>query len=133
VRRYFRQVLETVDLDREQIQQTRATLDYHNVAQRFRMIDEDNEEVIVAYGNDEARQRVGDLIAQLQQKPANARLLLRQLQPYLVSLRVPLAQKYRAAGLIEPLADFTGLSIWHGTYHDVLGLVPDDDRSRLVF
>jgi hypothetical protein len=60
-------------------------------------------------------------------------MLLRQLQPYLVSLRVPVAQKYRAAGLIEPLADFAGLGIWHGAYDAVRGLVPDDDRSRLVF
>jgi CRISPR-associated endonuclease/helicase Cas3 len=133
VRRYFRQVLETVDLDREQIQQARATLDYPDVAQRFRMIDEDTEDVIVAYGDDHARQWVFDLIAQLQQKPANARMLLRRLQPYLVSLRVPVAQKYRAAGLIEPLADFAGLGIWHGAYDAVRGLVPDDDRSRLVF
>jgi CRISPR-associated endonuclease/helicase Cas3 len=134
VRGYFRQVFTTVSLDREQIQKCRAALDYPEVAQRFRMIDEDTEDVIVAYGDDDhARQQVHDLIAALQRKPPHARMLLRRLQPYLVSIRASTAQKYRSQGLIAPLADFTGLGVWQGRYDPVRGLVPDDDRELLVF
>jgi CRISPR-associated endonuclease/helicase Cas3 len=134
VRGYFRQVFTTVSLDREQIQKCRAALDYPEVAQRFRMIDEDTEDVIVAYGDDDhARQQVHDLIAALQRKPPHARMLLRRLQPYLVSIRASTAQKYRSQGLIAPLEDFTGLGIWQGRYDLVRGLVPDDDRELLVF
>jgi CRISPR-associated endonuclease/helicase Cas3 len=133
VRQYFRQLFATVNLDREQIQKLRTALNYLEVGQRFHMIDEDTEDVIVEYGDEDSRQQVREIIAALQQKPPNARLLLRRLQPYLVSIRAVTAQKYRAAGWMAPLADFTRLSIWQGTYDTVLGLVPDDDRSSFVF
>jgi CRISPR-associated endonuclease/helicase Cas3 len=133
VQRYFQQVFATVNLDREQIQKLRAAMDYPEIARRFRLIDEDTEDVIVAYGDEPARAQVRALIAALQQRPPNARQLLRRLQPYLVSVRAQVARRYRDAGWIAPLADFTGLGVWHGNYDPVRGLVPDDDRSLLVF
>jgi CRISPR-associated endonuclease/helicase Cas3 len=133
VQRYFQQVFATVNLDREQIQKLRTAMDYPEIARRFRLIDEDTEDVIVAYGDAAAREQVRALIAALQQRPPNARQLLRRLQPYLVSVRAQVARRYRDAGWIAPLADVTGLGVWHGNYDPVRGLVPDDDRSLLVF
>jgi CRISPR-associated endonuclease/helicase Cas3 len=130
---YFQQLFATISLDQKQIQKLRAALNYPEVARNFRLIDEDTEDVIVEYGDEDSRQQVRALIAALQQKPPNARMLLRRLQPYLVSIRAATAQKYRATGWMAPLADFTGLSIWQGRYDDVRGLVPDDDRSSFVF
>jgi CRISPR-associated endonuclease/helicase Cas3 len=127
VRDYFRQVFDIVDLDRDTIQDLRAALNYPEVARRVRLIEEETEAVIVAYGDADARQQVRDLIAALQQKPANARLLLRRVQPYLVSIRASMAETYRARGWIEPLADLPGLGIWHRRYDAVRGLAPDDD------
>ncbi|MFP4440934.1 MAG: CRISPR-associated helicase/endonuclease Cas3, partial [Chloroflexaceae bacterium] len=136
IQEYFRQLiasLGTKGTDNKEIQKLRAAMDYPEIARRFRLIDEDTDDVIVAYGDEPARAQVRALIAALQQRPPNARQLLRRLQPYLVSVRAQVARRYRDAGWIAPLADFTGLGVWHGRYDPVRGLVPDDDRSLLVF
>ncbi|GAB4430040.1 MAG: hypothetical protein OHK0015_14720 [Chloroflexi bacterium OHK40] len=131
MRRYFEQLYATVSLDRRQIQQLRQSLNYPEIAQAFRMIDEETEEVVITtYGDEATRDQLARDLEQLRRQEGNARALLRRVQPFIVSLRVAVAQRYRAEGLIEEL--MPGLGRWHGRYDPVLGLVADDDRSQLV-
>lgn len=131
VRRYFRQLFATISLDAHSIQQLREGRDYPQVAERFRMIEEDTENVIItSYGSSVAQQQVQADIAALQADPTRARQILRRLQPYLVALRSDVARRYRSSGLIGEL--HPGGGIWYGSYDAVLGLVPDDDRTLMI-
>ncbi len=133
--RYFRLLFDTVATDREGIQKLRAQLNYTEVAKQFRMIDEDTEDVIVFYGSDEEQQQVQRAIDQVRHNPALARVILRRLRPYMVSLRTREAARCRRRGLIgELLPDaLPGVGIWHGKYDPLRGLSEDDlDLERLV-
>ena len=130
VRRYFEQLFQRVELDRD-VQKLREAWDFPGVAAAFRMIDEQTESVIVtAYGDDAARQQVKDDIELLRGQAGPAREVLRRLQPFCVSLPVRVADGYRRNGLIEEL--LPGVGIWCGVYHPVRGLVPDDDRALMI-
>lgn len=123
-RRYFQLLFQSLDTDSKRIQESRQRLDYPSTAQKFRMIDDATESVaITAYGSTEERRTVQGLLDQLRHGSPNARLLLRQLQPYLVSLRTREAERYRQQGLIAPV--FGSLGEWRGAYDQVRGLVAD--------
>jgi CRISPR-associated endonuclease/helicase Cas3 len=131
---YFRRLFATVTLDREGIEALRKTWDFTQVAKKFRMIDEDTEDVIVPYGNKAAQARVQTAINDIRNKSLRARFALRHIQPYLVSIRAAAAKRYRTQGFLEPL-DPEGkltIGIWHGRYDPVRGLVVDDDRSLMI-
>lgn len=131
MRRYFEQLYATVTLDRGQIQKLRRSLNYPEIAKAFRMIDDETEDVIItSYGDDLTRRQVERDLAYLQREEGNARIILRRLQPYLVSIRVAAAQRYRAQGLIEEI--MPGIGRWHGRYDQTLGLIADDDRAQLI-
>jgi CRISPR-associated endonuclease/helicase Cas3 len=133
--RYFRELFDTVNTDRDGIQNLRAQLNYSEVARQFRMIDDDTEDVIVFYGDQQQRDRIQSEIDQLRRNPAMARVILRRLRPYVVSLRAREAQKYRKNGLIgELLPDaLPGIGIWYGAYDPLRGLRADDmSLERLV-
>lgn len=131
IRTYFRRLFATVDLDANQVQQVRDLWDYPETAKRFRMIDDDSEDVVVLYGDETAREYVAEAIRQLRQQTSTTRELLRRLQPYLVAVRQKAIQRYERDGLVEPL--IPGLWIWHGKYDPIRGIVPEDDRMLLVF
>lgn len=133
--RYFRLLFDTVATDREGIQKLRAQLNYPEVAKQFRMIDEDTEDVIVFYGSDAEQERVQRDIEQVRRTPAMARVILRRLRPFMVSLRSREAARCRQRGLIgELLPDaLPGVGIWHGKYDPVRGLCGDDlELEQLV-
>ena len=128
-REYFRQLYDTLETDAEKVQQRRRAFYFPVVAERFRMIDDDTESVVIeAYGTEAERERVRSDISCLRDGEAS-RYLLRRLQPYTVSLFARKANDLRNRGLIEPLAD--GIGVWRGTYDNVRGLLetgvdPDD-------
>jgi CRISPR-associated endonuclease/helicase Cas3 len=126
--RYFRLLFETVATDREGIQKLRAQLNYTEVAKQFRMIDQDTEDAIVCYGSDEQKQQVQRAIEQIRHNPAMARIILRRLRPFMVSLRTREAARCRRRGLIgELLPDaLPEVGIWHGTYDPLRGLSGND-------
>ncbi|MHB0877704.1 MAG: CRISPR-associated endonuclease Cas3'' [Anaerolineae bacterium] len=126
---YFGRLFALIETDAEQIQTLRRALDYPEVAHRFRMIDDDTVSVIVEYGSDEERQRVQGAVERLCRGAPDARHLLRQLQPYVVSLRQRQARQLEGEGFIT--AVMPGLGIWCGQYHPVRGLMatdPDPDK-----
>jgi CRISPR-associated endonuclease/helicase Cas3 len=132
---YFERLLSAAEQDRENIQELRRQWDFPAVAKAFRLIDDESEDVIVPYGRAEEQRQVQTLIERLRQQRISSRLALRQIQPYMVSLRTNVAKRYRDAGFIEPLlpdAERMTVGIWHGRYDAIRGIVADDDRSQLV-
>ena len=126
---YFRRLFQTMPTDRERIQERRGHFDFPEVAQRFRMIDDDTESLVITdYGTEEERQRVGGALRSLRDG-AGGRYLLRELQPYIVSVRTRKANDLRQKGLVGPIANRIG--VWRGRYDPVRGLMeagmnPDD-------
>ncbi len=131
-RRYFQQLFATVDTDSKNIQKVRGAMDYPEVAQRFRMISDDTEDVVVAYGTVAAQQMVRHAVDQLQAGTTHGRVLLRRIQPYLVSIPRYAAERYRRQHLITPI--LPGLGLWLGNYDSVRGVNGEDvNRELLVF
>jgi CRISPR-associated endonuclease/helicase Cas3 len=114
--------------DQERIQAARTALNFPEVAERFRMIEEPTETVVVTrYGPPAQRERVRADLARLRSGAANTRLLLRRLQPHTVSLYRHQAQEDRRAGLIADVTD--GVGEWLGEYDQTRGIVAE--RVRL--
>lgn len=129
-RAFFRRLYATVETDRDAIQSLRARLEYPEVARRFRMIDDETESVIVRYGTRDERQLVESMVDCLRAGAAATRVLLRRLQPYLVSVHVKQADQYRRLGMIAPIRE--GIGEWMGHYDDVRGLVTDVNPDTFV-
>jgi CRISPR-associated endonuclease/helicase Cas3 len=128
--RYFQQLFATVNTDGNGIQTLRESLNYPEVATQFRMIDDDTEDVIVHYGSEEEQNKAQRAIARLRRDQTQARLILRQLQPFMVSLRRREAERYRKQGFIDEL--LPGVGLWLGKYDAMRGLTAEDDLDRLV-
>lgn len=131
-REYFRLLFTSVETDRERIQELREHLNYPEVAKRFRLIDDDTESVAITnYGSDAERRLVRRWLDRLDEGAPEARHLQRYLQPYVVSVRKRVAEKYRRQRLIKEIAP--GLGEWMGDYDPVRGLqAKDPDPDRLV-
>ena len=137
VARYYRRLLGgggqpgTLATDAAGVQPMRDALDYPEVSQRFRMIDDDTVSVVVlTYPGPGQNAEVLQLLDRVTEQPAAARHLLRQLQPYTVAIRRRDAEKLIGQGLIDQR--FEGLvNVWHGRYDAVRGLQVAD--PELVF
>jgi hypothetical protein len=91
------------------------------------MIDDPTESVVITtYGSTDERRRVAVQLEQLRQGTPEARLILRRLQPYLVSVRSRDAEQFRQEGMISPIMDQLGE--WMGNYDRVRGLVTEPEH-----
>lgn len=135
IRSYFTRLYQLEDTDRKEIQKRRRELDYPEVARRFRMIDDDTVNVVVTqYGSEEDRQRVQSILTRLRSGAPPIRRLLRQLQPYTVSLWRRQALEYQRQGFLSSEEVAPGLWEWLGSYDPVRGLTARDmDADQLVF
>jgi CRISPR-associated endonuclease/helicase Cas3 len=131
-RRFFQRLFQTVDLDREEIQGVRERLDFAEVQRRFRMIDDDTEDVVMPYGGPGERRAVADALAQLRSGARSARVLMRRVRPYVVAVRRREVEAHRRSGLASEV--MPGLLEWLGAYDPVRGLVGDsvDPESLIV-
>ena len=123
LRAYFERLAERVDSDEHNIQKLRASLDFTNVANKFRMIPDDTYDVIVCYPEANAS-AIAHLVAQLLARQRNPRDVLRQLQPHSVSLHQREAERLKARGWIEEVMPRLGR--WLGEYDSVRGLAETD-------
>lgn len=134
-RRYSEQILKLTSTDAAGIQKLRLSLNYPEVSRAFRMIDDDTESLaITQYGTGDEREMVRALLDGLRhpsQTTLPPRVALRQLQPYVVTVRRSEAKAYRQRALIEdvhpagrPEASY-GIVEWHGRYDEVRGLVAE--------
>jgi CRISPR-associated endonuclease/helicase Cas3 len=135
VARYFQLYYPLDKQDRKEIQKVRKEFDYPEVAQRFRMIDDDTVNVVVDYAKEVTDIHL--LVEQLRNNWGSRRLLLRRLQPYLVALRRRQTQEYQRQGFITPVLvddeDRLLVGQWLGRYDPVRGLVADDlDIDQLI-
>jgi CRISPR-associated endonuclease/helicase Cas3 len=145
---YFRDLYATVDTDRDRIQDLRARFNYSKTAELFRMIDDDTVSVVVRFSSKEREHErkeeiyeIDKLLNSLRSDRENTRLIMRRLQPYIVSLRRRQARQVR--DLIEPVVPgsstddpdgLPALGLWLGGYDKVRGLELEGklDPDRLV-
>lgn len=122
IERYYRGLLTLLNTDAYGIQALRERLEYPEVAARYRLIEDDTEAVVVtSYGDAAERAWVASLLAEARATHGNPRRIIRQLQPYIVSVHRREARSLRARGVIEEFAP--GLNEWLGEYHPVRGIV----------
>lgn len=120
--RYFRRLYDNVELDAERIQEHRALLDYPTVAERFRMIDDTGEGVLVEYRRDGNDRRVDAVLQQLVETGRITRELRRAAQPFVVQVRPRQLEQFQRQLLLEEVVP--GLLRWRPAYDPVRGLVP---------
>ncbi len=126
---YFQRLFERVDTDARGIQRLRERLDFPEVAREFKMI-EPGESVVVSYGSaDEVARLAADLEGVRSQR-GNRRLLLRRLQPYLVTMPHWQAEEARRKGLLLEVTP--GLGEWFGGYDPVRGVTWDGDSPLVI-
>jgi len=128
-RTYFELLYQAVDLDKKGIQNLRQALDYPEVAQRFRLIEDDTVPVVVR--PNKYRHEVDSLLSILRREAEVPRWTLRRLQPYIVNARSRFISDYDKQGLLQPIAP--GLWEWLGGYDSIRGLVvANRDPAELV-
>ena len=117
----------TLDTDSLKIQGMRRELHYPKVANRFRMVDDDTMSVVIlTYPGPGQNLAILGLLDRLRAPhPADAREVLRKLQPYIVSIRRPEAAGLQEQGLITPLLG-GAIGEWHGNYDPIRGIVASD-------
>lgn len=121
---YFARLYDTIDLDVDDVQGCRERLDFRETARRFHMIDRDTISVVVRFGSSEKVEQLERTFDYLQNQRGNPRLLLRSLQPYLVSLYRHRAERARSQGLLTEI--IPGLDLWLGAYDPRCGLLFED-------
>ncbi len=119
-RRFFAQLYRLTSTDSGDVQTYRTTLNYAEVASRFHMIEEENVSVVVEYGDEGERETVRKLIQRLADAAQPDRGLVRDLQPYTVSIPLKQAEPL-GGGKIKPL--LPGIGVWQGRYDKHLGLI----------
>ena len=121
VSEFFRLMFPIVETDVARIQEYRAALDYPEVAQRFRMIDDETVQAVVTkYGTDEERKRVSSVLERLRNGSPQARFLLRSVQPWTVQIYRNQTSEMDRSGLIAEV--MPGVYEWRGDYHRVTGI-----------
>ena len=129
VHRYFEWLSDmAVDPDQKKIQSLRENLDFPSVADKFRMIDDNSYDVVVDYPESNAPE-IETLVEQLRTRERSARDIMRELQPYTVSLHAGEAERLQRKGLIEEI--MPGVGRWHGVYDAVRGLT-EADPERII-
>ena len=124
---YFRRLYQDVATDACQVQEKRKALDYPEVARQFKMIDDDTVSAVVtgetafrAADKLEEWPKILDAIAALRRGSKNTRHLLRQMQPWAVSLYRREALEKERAGLLDEI--MPGLYEWRGAYNEITGI-----------
>jgi CRISPR-associated endonuclease/helicase Cas3 len=112
---YFRQLYRTLETDQPRVLEAQRDLAYERVAERFRMIPDAGEPVVVPYEPEAGR--LHDRLARAS-NPGEARDTLRRLQPYLVELWPEELAQARRRGWVEE----GPLPLWTGPYDQVRGV-----------
>lgn len=137
LKRYYQQRYNSQNLHHAgpgfEIEKSRRQMDFPEVAERFRLIDEHTVPAAVSYSDDTAEQaRFTEIVSQLRSSgPAVAsqgRELLRELRPCLATIPRSLAREAIERGYAEPVIG--DLLEWHGPYDKQRGIDPTDLTGR---
>lgn len=128
-RRYFSELFATEDTDVKRIQESRSRLDFPQVAQDFRLIEDETMAVVVRYGKPDRQAEVEKLWQAVESRRGNIRTIMQSLQPNLVSLYDRQARKYVKEKWIQPSATLERFGLWLGDYDPVLGLTARDKSA----
>lgn len=115
---YFQRLYQAVDTDKEEIQKMRSSLQFSEVAERFRMIKDDTIPVVVDYG-----EKVRELLAEIKKGDRLTRESMRRLQPFLVNIYVNQKSRLLKEGYLLEVVE--GLYEWLGKYDSLCGLVEE--------
>ncbi len=117
IREYFNRLYAKGDLDAKKIDDHRSKMEFADIAEKYRLIDDDGFPVVVRWA-----ERLAEIDALLQAaRDCPSRTAFRRLNRYQVNLRT-----YELPGL-PPGAkaeDSSGLWVWYGVYDPQLGLEP---------
>jgi len=147
--RYFPALYDTLGINRDKsvakvIGQNRRRWDFRSVADgpltaggsthrdrelAFRLIVEDTVPVVVPYGDAAAREAVAQCLASLRGAQPD-KTSLRQLQPYLTTLRRRTAQRPDIAAQLAPVIG--DLVEWRGSYDDGFGIVLEPETEDFL-
>lgn len=128
---YFKRLSKVAVIpDEKGIQRLRRTLDFPSVADKFRMIPDDSYDVVVDYPAPNAR-RIESLVEQLRARERPPRDIMRELQPYTVSLHRGEAELLQARGFIDDIPGLPSVGRWNGAYDNLRGITVEDPE-RIV-
>ena len=117
---YFKRLYQVVETDAKRIQESRKNLNYKDVDDKFKMIDDVSMSVIVRYkGFDKKNDEVDKILSSIRYMPPS--VALRKLQPYLVNIKQYKFRQFQLDGLIMEIAE--GRYEWCGAYDNVRGLM----------
>jgi len=120
---YFKELFSMEGLDKNKVQLFRDSLNYPEIAKRYRLIDSDTVPVVVDY--EIGLQRLDSW------KSFNNRTNWQKLQPYLVNLFTYETEKFKRDGWLKQVSE--GLFQWCGSYDEVRGLAESEyDPSDLI-
>lgn len=125
---YFTKLYETTDLDKNNIQKLRQRLDYPQVANSFRLIEQDAELAIVPY-----QPYIGEIQRYVNQLRYSgpSRQLLRLIQPYVVSIYKSSLMNLQKEQIIKSLVP--GVWEWVGGYDSIRGVINiEHDPADLI-
>jgi CRISPR-associated endonuclease/helicase Cas3 len=125
VQEYFERLYRAGHLDERGIQPARERFAFKEVAESYRLIDDDAESVVVATWK--AREaEVSALLGAVRRQPTRANF--RKLAPFQVNLRR--GELAKAGGAVGE--EGQGLFVWRGGYDDALGLTADNADVLLI-
>ncbi|PKL77039.1 MAG: CRISPR-associated helicase/endonuclease Cas3 [Candidatus Melainabacteria bacterium HGW-Melainabacteria-1] len=117
---YFRYLYQlTKEALGKQIQDARKSMQFADVADKFKLIPDDTVSVVVRYPGTSGPS-VDELMSRLQQPWHSPKRVLRQLQPYMVNILKFTFSQYQREGLAREL--MPGLYEWLGQYDALKGL-----------
>ncbi|MDY7011960.1 MAG: CRISPR-associated helicase/endonuclease Cas3, partial [Planctomycetota bacterium] len=117
---YFRRLYHSGELDAHGIQDARKRLDFPLVAEKYRLIKDDNMTSVVIASWEQTREEVEDLQKQLGNHPI--RKVFRKLGPHQVNIYNRQFDVLKEARAIEYIA---GINIYRGRYDQTLGIDPE--------
>jgi len=129
--KYFRMIYQGQSTDKQNIQSARESLRFPEVAEKFKMIKDDTQGVVVNYhGLDGKDESLSNVLANAQHRPL--RQILRQLQPYAVNIYASQFRKLEKEGMIGEVV--LGIHKWLGEYDMRRGIVTDKiDPEQLIY
>ncbi len=131
--KFFKDVYAISNFDKNNVQYTREILNYPETSSRFRMMEDDSVSVVITdYGAEAERDTVKKTLEQIQKREQNPRLLLRKLQPWIVSVGEWQLPKLTQDGSVIEI--MPGLYEWLAPYDEQIGIGHSDplDVARLI-